>query len=417
MTRHALNSPSKTTSRNALRCLANAMLLKPATRQMFVDLHYESKACARLKDNNRDDEFLISRILFLATYDTNIDIEALIDQHHLADIITRNLARHAALNDEKKKKKLQADPMEEMALVETLKLLFNLSYFCPQRSQAFTPAIPHILIILGKRPVILNKPLETPFGPLINSLINLDFKDSDTMHDLFPKIDPIFNAARFVELLDLAIRSYKEDELDQQISPLLTLMRKVYDVAPTDVKSYMKMLVLPSDSDRKQPLGRTETLSSRLLRLSTSPLAPQSREGISSLLFEMSDKDARKFVQNVGYGFASGFLFQHNIPIPENALDAFSTNGGDGKSSSSMHEKRINPITGQATEFESKFEGPEMTQAEKEREAERLMVLFDRYGGTMIIFRYALLIQRQAEKKRRYHSRKSSCQGSKRRRV
>jgi hypothetical protein len=368
------------------------MLLKPATRQTFVDLHYESKACSRLKNDNRDDEFLLSRILFLTTYDTNIDIEALIDQHHLAEIITQNLARHAAHYDEKKEK-LQNDPIEEMALVETLKLLFNISHFCPQRSQAFTPAIPHILTILGKRQIIPSKPLEAPVGPLINSLLNLDLKDAEAMHALFPKVDPTFNAARFVDLLDLAIRSYKENELDQQVSPLLTLMRKLYEVAPTDVQSYMKTLLLPSDSDRKQPLGRTETLSSRLLRLSSSPLAPQSREGISSLLFEMSDKDARKFVKNVGYGFASGFLFQHNVPVPENALDAFSTTGSNGGSSPTLHEKQINPITGQAVDFEPKFEGPEMTKAEKEREAERLMVLFDRYVPTVISLTSAALIQ------------------------
>jgi len=354
------------------------MLLKPATRQIYVDLHYESKACNRLKHDNRDDEFLISRILFLTTYDTNIDIEALIDQHHLAENINQNLARHAAHFDEEKRENLQNDPMEEMALVETLKLLFNISHFCPQRSQAFTPAISHILAILSKRQIIPSKPLEAPIGPLINSLINLDLKDSEAMHALFPKIDPTFNAARLVDLLDRAIRSYKEDELDQQVSPHLTLMRKVYEIAPTDVQSYLKTLLLPSDNDRKQPLGRAETLSSRLLRLSTSAVAPQSREGISSLLFEMSDKDARKFVQNVGYGFASGFLFQHNVPIPENALHAFSTTGSDGGSSSSLHERQINPITGQAVDFESKFNGPEMTQVEKEREAERLMVLFER---------------------------------------
>jgi len=36
----------------------------------------------------------------------------------------------------------------------------------------------------------------------------------------------------------------------------------------------------------------------------------------------------------------------------------------------------INPITG--TTFQPKPEGPEMTQEEKEREAEKLFVLFDR---------------------------------------
>ena len=44
------------------------MLLRADTRQMFVDLGYESKACAKLKNDSRDDEFLVSRIIFLTTY-------------------------------------------------------------------------------------------------------------------------------------------------------------------------------------------------------------------------------------------------------------------------------------------------------------------------------------------------------------
>jgi hypothetical protein len=354
------------------------MLLRPATRQIFVDLKYEGKACNRLKHDSRDDEFLVSRIIFLLTYDTNVDVEALIEQHHLAEIINQNLHRHAAHYDGKKKKKGKSDPMEDMALIESLKLVFNLTHYCPHRSEAFTPAIPHILAILNKRQVVTDNPLEPPFGPLVNSLINLDLTSPEAQHALFPKSDPKANVERLIELLNLALNSYKEDELDNQASPLLILMRKVYELAPRDVKKYLKDLLLPNDEDRKQVLGRTETLASRLLRLSTSPVAPQLREAISNLLFEMSDKDARKFVRNVGYGFASGFLFQHDVPIPENALDAWSTGDSDGRSSTSSHQQ-VNAVTGQAVDFEAKFEGPDMTQEEKEREAEKLMVLFERY--------------------------------------
>jgi hypothetical protein len=56
-----------------------------------------------------------------------------------------------------------------------------------------------------------------------------------------------------------------------------------------------------------------------------------------------------------------------------------------------LHEKQINPITGQAVEFEQKFDGPEMTKAEKEREAEKLMVLFERYIVALNNFPGALL--------------------------
>ncbi len=361
--------------------MANAMLLKPATRQIFVDLHYEAKACNRLKHDNRDDEFLVSRIIFLTTYDTDIDVEALIDQHHLAETINQNLSRHAKVYEEKKKKKPKEDPMEDMALIETLKLLFNLTHFCPQRSKAFTPAITPICIVLHKRQASANKPLEAPIGPLINALINMDYEDNEeVVHALFPKGDHNTNIERLIELLDLALQSYKEDELEKEVSPLLSLIRKIFGVAPTDVKTFMRTLLLPTDEDRKQPLGRAETFSSRLLRLSTSPIAPTAREEVSSLLFEMSDKDAKNFVENVGYGFASGFLFQHNVPVPENALEAWSTGNMDDARSSSSSSKRplINPITGQTIESEPKYSGPQMSKEEKEREAERLFILFER---------------------------------------
>src|SRR4051812_34730571 len=107
-----------------MRCLANAMLTNPGTRQMFVDLGYESKACNKLKNDNRDDEFLVSRILFLTTYQTNIDILSLIARHHLADIIVQNLARHAKVVSGKSAKG-KPDAMSDLAITETAKLLFN----------------------------------------------------------------------------------------------------------------------------------------------------------------------------------------------------------------------------------------------------------------------------------------------------
>jgi len=147
----------------------------------------------------------------------------------------------------------------------------------------------------------------------------------------------------------------------------------------------MRKVILPSTTDRQQPLGRAESLSSRLLRLSTNPTTPQVRESVSGLLFDMSDKDATKFVQNVGYGFASGFLFQHNVPIPENALEAYSTSDSESSNTRASQDSRrtldgkVNPITGQFLDKEEKVEEEPMTQEQKEREAERLFVLFERF--------------------------------------
>ena len=41
---------------------------------MFIDLGYEGKACEKLKLDDRDYEFLCSRLLFLTTYGTSVDL-------------------------------------------------------------------------------------------------------------------------------------------------------------------------------------------------------------------------------------------------------------------------------------------------------------------------------------------------------
>ncbi len=373
------------TSRNALRCLANALLLRAETRQIFVDLGYEQKACNKLKNDSRDDEFLVSRIIFLTTYNSNVNLERLIDQYHLAENICQNVSRHSKQYVTKQKKVKELDPMEDMALVETAKLMFNITHHCPQRIGAFSPALQPMLILLTKRAISSSKPLEPPIGPLVNALMNLDLEQKDNVATLFPKATPSVNVDRLVEILEKSVKIYADEELEQNVSPLLTLLRKVYPLAPKDVKSHVQRVLLPSEEDRKQILGRAESLASRLLRLTNNPTTPQVRESISALLFELSNKDAKTFVQNVGYGFASGFLFQHNVPIPENALEAWSTSSESSNTRASQDSRqdlsgRVNPITGQLLEMET-VEVEEMTQEEKEREAEKLFVLFERYVG------------------------------------
>ncbi|KAJ0373243.1 hypothetical protein COL26b_008602 [Colletotrichum chrysophilum] len=368
LTKHAFNSPSSSTSRAALRVLANAMLLNPQTRQMFVDLGYEDKACKKLKSDSFDDEFLASRVIFLTTYETNIDLLGLIQKHGLAETVVEQLGKHAKLLA-KGQNKSPVDPMEDMALNEILRLLFNVSHFCSSEASAFTASIPHIIALLWKQDISPKKPLDPPFNSLVNALLNLKLEDEDTQSSIYPKNEPKKVSERLIELLDLSLKAYTDNELEQLTTPLVGVLRRVHDGAPEEVKKYIRTTLLPTEEDRKEVLGRGTSLTSRLLRNSTNPMTPQLRDAISHLLFDMSDKDASKFVENVGYGFASGFLFQNNIPIPANASEAFSS--GDG-------QRHVNPITGQFIDKEKDVDVPEMTEEEKEREAERLFVLFER---------------------------------------
>ncbi|KAF2233259.1 hypothetical protein EV356DRAFT_524585 [Viridothelium virens] len=388
LSEHAFSGKDQTSSREALRCLANAFLLQPKSRQIFVNKGYGPKAAERYKGrrfipinlDNRDDEFLLGRILFLMTYDTTLNFEDLIKNIHLDESINEAMARHAkAYSKSRKSLPAQAD---EMALTETCKLIFNILYYYPDLAENFSASIPHIFKILT-RIGVLKPPLQAPVNTLINALIPLDLENKKSKHlginPVFPKFDQNHNIELLIDILHQAITSYKEDDLDHIAAPVLNLIRKIYGFAPDGVRRYMQWLMLPTDADRKKPLGQLDTLSARLLRLSTSPMLPTMRESISALMFELSDNDANKFVHNVGYGFASGFLLSHNIAVPQTASDAFSSPGDTGAPA-------INPITGQRLDMEEPHDtGPEMTQEEKEREAEKLFVLFERLKKTGVV--------------------------------
>ncbi|KAL8950004.1 MAG: hypothetical protein Q9222_003928 [Ikaeria aurantiellina] len=352
------------TSREASKCLANVLLLESKTRQVFVDLGYPVKAAQRLKNDNREDELLNSRILFLMTYNTTYDFDELFEGHQLGDTLS-----------------------------ETLKLLFNLSQYYPKHLSNLAKSAPNILKILCR--IHLATPvLQPPVTYLVNALLNLsvDYEDNPTKdsepNPYFPKPDQFCNIDRFITILDNAVRTYTEEQLETFATPLVTLLRKVFDFAPAHVRPHMQNALLPSNSERSQPLGQSNTLASRLLRLSNSPVAPSLRESVSSLLFELSDKDATSFVRNVGYGFASGFLMTHDLHVPASATEGWSTsqNGDDvGEKLTSVDGKEINPVTGQIRDLEPGPPADEMTEEEKEMEAERLFVLFERLKATGVV--------------------------------
>ena len=274
-----------------------------------------------------------------------------------------------------------------MALSETLKLLFNLTQFYPHHTADFSKSIPHILKMVSNKQTH-SAPLEPPINYLINSLLNLDLESrsaKDTMlSPFFPDSNHNCHADCLMTILETSIRQYKEEQLETLVTPLVTLLQKVYVAAPPSVKKNLRASLLPSNEERAQPLGCSDTFASRLLRLSTSPVAPNLRESISSLMFELSDQNPTTFVRNVGYGFASGFLMSHDLSTPDVLLKESIKNPNDngmedpGETLTHVDGQEINPITGQRKDMEPIDTGPEMTAAEKEREAERLFVLFER---------------------------------------
>lgn len=363
------NSPS--IRQEALRCIANALLLLPQTRQFSLNLDLDTKATDALQSANEDEEFLLARILFLLTYVPGIDLKTLILDHDLAGAIIRHLSRHAS----HPKKSTVTTPINQsaMALQETLKLLFNVTSAETGETAKFNPAVDQLFQILSHADMP-SPPLQPPISLLINALANLDVggKSVETEKETQSA------AENLMTILEASVQRHSSAELDTIAIPLLTVLRHVNESASPELRDMMKARLLPDDHERDQPLGKSSSLASRLLQLTTSSGLLNLSEAISALMFELSDKDANQYVKNVGYGYAAGYLMSHKIPVPASARKSQDAGG-------SSNEIPINPITGQRLDKEAVDNLPQMTDEEKEREAERLFVLFERLKATGVV--------------------------------
>lgn len=272
--------------------------------------------------------------------------------------------------------------MDELALTDTLKLVFNISKLHPDLSGTFSPSIPYILDILCRMDILV-KPLDGLIGYLINSLTVLDLEEKNGKHfdsnPLFPSDAPNCYVDRLIKILDRAVSSYTPEELEMKAIPLLHALITAHEVAPDRPRAHMQELLLPEDSDRSLPIGQSDTLSSKLLKLSTSPY-PNLKTVISELMFALCGKDPENLTRRIGYGFAAGFLASRGMEVPQTAGEAFAANAHPHGLDS-----EVNPVTGQRWTAERPDTEPPMTMEEKEREAERLFVLFERAKANGLI--------------------------------
>ncbi|KAK9448041.1 guanine nucleotide exchange factor [Limtongia smithiae] len=337
------------------KIIANAMLFAPSLRT--VDSIF-SIMLGELNSITDTTEAAASRVLFFMTAaPRNYDDASL---SCLLEYMTQRLRIYSC--------RAQFDDASLFALTETCKLLFNILLFALDLPALLVDDIPQLLVAIS---VALPRRFTPPLSSVVTCLFKLPYEETVYIaHDAATKIVSVY-----IDVLDDALRSSSADDA---IAPLLGLILNIYDsTANTDVQQYFKDRLLSTDDDRDLPLGASSRLPSQLLRITTDPLFPNSKELVYQLLFDMSDRDVRKFVHNIGIGYASGYLVSHDIPIPEDIMYENKQSAPSGD---------VNPVTGQRLDAEdSSPRLDEMTDEEKELEAERLFVLFERLRQNGVI--------------------------------
>ncbi|KAF0534783.1 guanine nucleotide exchange factor [Gigaspora margarita] len=392
-------------AQEALTCIANALLLEEGTRDLFEKHNCISKVCLGLKDVKISikTQFLYSRILFLVTIKPSPIVKQLIDDLEIIDILHNTINNLVKGISSSTIVEPSPSPITRVTLLnEQLKFLFNLMHYDPkivreegkgknqELPSKFEKLLPVIIKIITDLPPPSPLPLSPPHSHAIHALLNFPVvpyksiwfpsEQKSQQYALLDKFLEILKTMVFIAVNgdpDVGIENGQKKygvDFDEVIPPLVALIRKLAEEDELARISARNKL-LPDDVDRSKPLEKGDCLSARLIRLMTSAMLPNLKDGVSELLYVICDQDVNLFIHHVGYGNAAGFLMNRNIMIPPLT----------SSSKQKVHsDKSINPITGQYLEDEAPSLS-DMTDEEKEREAERLFVLFERLKKTGVM--------------------------------
>ncbi|KAI8984908.1 guanine nucleotide exchange factor [Trametes punicea] len=470
-------------SNEAIRCVANAMLLVDQARNTFIEKQVAGGdfALELLEKSSAPERiFLASRLLFLSTvsmYHAGEFIKSLVEAKPSAhpgniteiigtklDVLTRGILTGAKFSRE--------------AMTDLLKFSFNLLLHYPKLvddsnknetkvmgdcwSDRLDGILPYLLRTFNTLPPSFPAPLTAPMTHVIHSLITIPVSPSlrnvwfppkspsrgspvpskpssssepsgkasrrssnsssqtgsptggpskDPKQGAFDRAWSALSAGRrslsrsssphagnvsvdvllrAYDLLDVSLNHYlpgtldpddgsvrekcraeTEQSLDDIMTPLAVLITKLCQ-ADEASRVRMREWILPQDLDRTSPLEGRADLLGRLLRLLACVHHSKLKNAVGEMLFAVCDSDAGTLSSYVGYGNVAGFLFNKGImsaPPPP------SGSSGASAPTTTASGLPINPITGIA---EKPAPPIEMSDEEKEREAEKLFVLFDR---------------------------------------
>ncbi|KAF9263754.1 hypothetical protein L218DRAFT_901416 [Marasmius fiardii PR-910] len=453
----------------ALRCIANAMLLFEGGRSTFLTEEVNGgEICMQMlnKATTSDEIFILSRILFFATVSQSPFVIWLVEEKHDGRSISQIIEEKVTMVLARYLKNTKANLAQE-AIADLLKFTFNLLLYYPKMVDCdpqssslpslsegearimgdfWSPKLdgflsPMLQLYLSLPPPNTEPtPLQPPLSSSIHSLITIpvnatlrskwfeklspegpdvvqhtqDLLDKSLAY-YFPKSEPSDSES----IRDFAKSKHPSDELDDILSPLIILATRLC-IGDLSARKRICDWIVPPDMDRdpENPLDERPNVLGRCIRLMGSVYHKRLKESAGELLYAMCGQDAGVLSSKVGYGHVAGFLFEKGVmsaPAPatdEGEGGSSTTAAGAGTSSSTSgieeiedegegegtgartglesemtfagpsNTRQVNPITGTYVPERTSNPMDDMSEEEKEREMEKLFVLFDRMEKT-----------------------------------
>nr|WVH01956.1 guanine nucleotide exchange factor [Naematelia aurantialba] len=449
------SSPCAPSALEAMRTLANVLVLHPDGRDNFAALGGGRLVARALADDEigTDRLFLLGRVGFLVTIQRAVTVRELVNSEGLVDSLVYFLFATPLL------------PANYDAFSEVLKLVGNVLSCFPDTDEpdawddrldpllwpllcllhslnqtSPTPPLSHVLHALLHIPfspallptwqAIPDPPSPTPSSSSVRALLNRvklsspprkSASDSMSLHRKTPspppplqqssaphrkqitlptrRNDPRALPARVLHVVETFLETYYpfpkelDDEVkglvvDEVLPPVLLVLVRAA-AGCSEMRTWLRDTLLPKNLDRTNEAGPLESrrgVLGDLLRLMQCANHPSSRDTAGELLWAICDCNPTTMTKEIGYGNAAGLLFRKGLSgPPEATIEELPADEPDAESREQKQEQARHPITALKPTPEDSSPLSNMSDQEKEREAERLFVLFDRMEKNPII--------------------------------
>ncbi|XP_071319433.1 chaperone Ric-8A isoform X2 [Trachinotus anak] len=282
-------------------------------------------------------------------------------------------------------------------VIEILKILFNITYSTHRQEPSEDDAAlyRHLVALLRlclMRKCVLSDDTDELQGHTVNLLSALPLQCLDVL--LMVPLEPDSKQCQGVNmdcvhtlLTFMEKRLESGDKIKEKLTPILNLLTESCR-AHRETRHYIRKHILPPLRDVSHRPEEGSTVKSRLIRLMTH-LDTDLKHCAADLIFVLCKENVGRFVKYTGYGNAAGLLATRGLLGGQGSRTSSSDAQYSSDSDSDTEEyreakDRINPVTGRVeAEHSDPMEG--MTEEEKEEEAKRLIMLFNKLSRDSII--------------------------------
>ncbi|XP_078135038.1 chaperone Ric-8A [Sander vitreus] len=282
-------------------------------------------------------------------------------------------------------------------IIEILKILFNITYSTHRQEPSEDDAALYRHLVAILRLCLLKKcllPDETDElqGHTVNLLSALPLQCLNVL--LMVPLQPNSKQCQGVNMdcvhtlmLFMERRLEVGDKMKEKLTPVLNLLTESCR-GHRETRHYIRKHILPPLRDASHKPEEGSTVKSRLIRLMTH-MDTDLKHCAADLIFVLCKENVSRFVKYTGYGNAAGLLATRGLLGGQGSRIVSSDAQYSSDSDSDTEEyrqvrDRINPVTGRVeVEQPDPMEG--MTEEEKDVEAQRLFMLFNKLSRDNII--------------------------------